>query len=66
MLGPAAIRIEWRLGDGARLLLLANFGDQPVPLEQLPAGRLLYASAVPPVSSVAPVSAAFFLAPVPG
>lgn len=60
-LGPAAIRVDWQFGDGARLVLLANFGEQPVPLEQPIAGRLLYATAEPPSSLVAPVSAAFFL-----
>ena len=31
-LGPAALRAEWTLGDGALLLLFANFGDAAVPL----------------------------------
>ena len=51
---------------GAWLVLLANFGEQPASLPQPAAGRLLYASAAPPSSSVAPVSAAFFVEPVPG
>ena len=29
VLGPKAVRVEWRLGDGSRLRLLANFGDSP-------------------------------------
>jgi malto-oligosyltrehalose trehalohydrolase len=61
LLDAAAIRVEWRLGDGARLVLLANFGEQSVPLGQPPTGRLLYATADPPLSSVAPVSAAVLL-----
>ncbi len=34
LLGPAALRVAWRLGDGARLLLLANFAEDPVPLAE--------------------------------
>ena len=56
--GPKAASVEWRLGDGARLLLLANFGDQPVAVpEDLTNGRLVYSSAHPGT----PLSAAFFL-----
>jgi maltooligosyltrehalose trehalohydrolase len=58
VLGPKAVRVEWQLGSGgARLGLLANFGNSPVfgnPAE----GRLVYSSAEQPG---APLSAAFFL-----
>ncbi len=55
-LGPRTVTVEWHLGDGARLLLAANFSDRPTPA----AGegwRLLYSSDAPG----APVSASFFL-----
>ena len=63
LVGAAALCVEWRLGDGSRLRLLANFAAEPVPLAG-PAdkGRLLYCSAAaPPTDSIAPLSAAFFL-----
>ncbi len=60
VLGPKAVSAEWRLGDGARLLLLANFAQEPVAVPPTAAnGRLLYSSAEPG----APFSAAFFLLP---
>lgn len=55
-LGPKAVRVEWRLGDGSHLSLLANFANAP-EARNLPAGRLFYSSADPG----APLSAAFFL-----
>lgn len=61
VLGPAAIRVEWRFGDGARLLLLASFDPEAATLSDPPSGRLLYATATPPSASVPPVSAAFYL-----
>ena len=61
MLGAAAIRVDWRFGDGTRLVLLANFGEEPTPLATRATGRLLYATVGSPASAVAPVSAAFFL-----
>jgi maltooligosyltrehalose trehalohydrolase len=58
VLGAKAVSIEWRLGDDSRLLLLANFAGEPLPLpENLPAGRMVYSSAEPG----APLSATFFL-----
>jgi malto-oligosyltrehalose trehalohydrolase len=45
-IGPAALRAAWRLGDGATLLLLANFAAVPVPLAAPPPPEhLLYCSA---------------------
>jgi maltooligosyltrehalose trehalohydrolase len=41
--GGGALRAEWRLGDGARLALIANLGDAPVSGGPAPAGDLLYA-----------------------
>jgi 1,4-alpha-glucan branching enzyme len=50
--------VEWRLGDGSRLVLAANFSAQDLPVAaEAGRGRLLYASA-PPGS---PLSAAFYL-----
>ncbi|HET8701098.1 MAG TPA: malto-oligosyltrehalose trehalohydrolase [Nitrococcus sp.] len=43
-LAEHALRIDWRLSDGAVLGLLANLGDDPVALSGKPAGELLYAS----------------------
>jgi malto-oligosyltrehalose trehalohydrolase len=58
VLGPRAVAVEWRLGDGARLSLTANFSPQPVPPPDTTEGwRLLYSSDVPGE----PMSASFFL-----
>jgi maltooligosyltrehalose trehalohydrolase len=63
-LGPAAIEVEWRLGDDARLILLANFATKPVPLAAAPPlSCLLYSSAAPPAAQLAAPCAAFFLVP---
>lgn len=45
LLGETGLRVEWQLEDGARLHLLANLGEAPVPFidESLPAGSPLYA-----------------------
>ena len=46
VLGPRAVTVEWRLGDGSRLLLLANFSDAAVPVPAAAEnGRLIYSSA---------------------
>jgi len=48
VLGPKAVNVEWQLGDGSRLLLLANFSEEPVPVPgNLPLGRVVYSSAEP-------------------
>jgi malto-oligosyltrehalose trehalohydrolase len=56
-LGDRAVRVQWRLGDGSRLSLIANFAAAPIGVPD-PPGRLLYASAE---VAGAPCSAAFFL-----
>jgi 1,4-alpha-glucan branching enzyme len=63
MLGSAAVRVEWRLGDGSTLVLLANFADAPVPLaEPIDQGRMIYCSTVAPLGdALMPHSAAFYL-----
>jgi len=63
VLGPAAVRVEWQLGDGSTLVLLANFADAPVPLaEPIDQGRMIYCSTVAPLGdALMPHSAAFYL-----
>jgi len=43
LLGPRAVQVDWRLGDGSDLHLLANLGPEPVQGVAQPPGRLLYA-----------------------
>jgi maltooligosyltrehalose trehalohydrolase len=62
LLGARALRVEWQLGDGARLMMLANFAASSVPLKQAVSPEdLIYCSGVAPSSQLAPCSAAFFL-----
>jgi malto-oligosyltrehalose trehalohydrolase len=62
-LGAAALRVDWTLGDGAVLTLVANFSDQPAVVPEMPQGaRLVYATAAPAAADAAPPhSALFFL-----
>ena len=61
-LGSAGLRVEWRFNGGARLVLLANFGDQPVALTALADGRLLYSTAdIGSRNQLGPAGVAFFL-----
>ena len=60
-LGARALRVDWRLGDGARLSLFANFGDDAVALPEPVRGRLIHATGERPTDSVPALSAAFFL-----
>ena len=59
-LGERALRTAWRLGDGARLTLLANFGD-PVALPEAPSGRLLYGTAAVAGNTLPARSAFYFI-----
>ena len=62
VLGPAALRVEWRLGDGSRLVLLVNFADAAAPLKApIREGGLLYASGESPDAVLPPQSAGFYL-----
>jgi 1,4-alpha-glucan branching enzyme len=61
VLGPSAVRVEWRLGDGSRLALLANFSERQAS-GSLPEGKLMYSSARTPGT---PFSATFFLSEPP-
>ena len=57
-------RLEWRLADGAQLPLFANFSAVEHPIAPPLNARLLYRSDTEsPSVSVAPASAAGFLAP---
>ncbi|HEV2547780.1 MAG TPA: malto-oligosyltrehalose trehalohydrolase [Stellaceae bacterium] len=58
--GERALRAEWRLGDGARLLLFANFGD-PVELPEAPPGRVLYGTAALDGKTLPARSALYFI-----
>ena len=56
--GPKSVTVEWRLGDGSRLLLLANFTEEPAPVPgNFAIGQMVYSSAAPG----APFSATFVL-----
>ncbi len=45
-LGARSVIVEWRLGDGSQLCLIANFAAEPVSAADIPdMGRMLYASA---------------------
>ncbi len=60
-LGERALAVEWRLGNGSRLSLFANFGAASVRLADPPGGRLIYATGASPAAELAACSAAFFL-----
>ena len=45
---PGLLAVDWTLGDGSRLHLIANLDDAPGSRIQLPAGRMLFASGNPP------------------
>jgi 1,4-alpha-glucan branching enzyme len=68
LLGPAALRVDWSLGDGSALRLLANFKSAPVRLaDRIDRDTMIYCSgAVPPRTELAPGCAAFFLQPAGG
>ena len=62
LLGQTALRVTWRLGDGTRLVLLANFADAPFAMpESVSDGRLLYSSGEPPGDEMPPQCAVFYL-----
>jgi maltooligosyltrehalose trehalohydrolase len=62
-LGVKATAVEWRLGDGSRLLLVANFSERQLalPPEAAARGRLIYATDRPGAGP----STAVFLLPAP-
>ena len=60
LLAERAIRVRWRFGDGARLTLVANLGDEPADGADETAGEPLYRLGAAPR---APWSVAWYLAP---
>jgi malto-oligosyltrehalose trehalohydrolase len=61
VLGAKGVAVEWRLGDGSTLGLIANFGTEPVHAPEINRGaRILYGSGEAPG---APQSATFVLKP---
>ena len=61
VLGARSVLVEWRLGDGSQLRLIANFAAEPVSAPEVAeGGRVLYASAG---AAGAPQSATFVLLP---
>lgn len=49
LLGPTAVAVEWRLGDGSRLALQVNLGPAPAAAEPVDGGRLIFAFPAPAV-----------------
>jgi len=61
VLGAHSVAVEWRMGDGSTLELIANFGTEPVTAPEISGGaRMLYCSAETPGG---PQSATFVLKP---
>lgn len=63
LFGPKALRVEWRLGDGSVLRLLANFAEDAIGLpEPIGSESVIYCTTpVPPNTKLPPCCAAFFL-----
>jgi malto-oligosyltrehalose trehalohydrolase len=55
IIGPGVLAVQWPLGDGSALHLLANFADAPAESAALPPGVVLYRSH-PPDGVLAPWS----------
>ena len=65
VIGDKAVRVQWRLGDGTTMLLVANFADEPVPLAARPSVNPLYSTAeTPPADTLTGGCAAIYLIPV--
>jgi maltooligosyltrehalose trehalohydrolase len=66
VLGPAAVLVRWRMGDGAILALAANLGPEPAAIAP-PDGKLLFATDDRAIAggSLAARSTAVFLEPAP-
>ena len=61
VLGAEGVAVEWRMGDGSTLGLIANFGAEPVHAPEINGGgRILYGSGE---THGAPQSATFVLKP---
>ena len=65
VLGPAALRVSWRFGDGSRLGLVANLGPEPATVSYAVAGVRVFALGDVPAHAgaavLAPWSVAWFL-----
>ena len=64
MLGDRALHVEWALGQGATLVLVANFSALPAPLGAWPDGELVHSSvtlAAPRPAEVPPWCASWFI-----
>jgi len=53
--------VDWTLGDGSTLTLLANLGDAPVALAGAVEGRVLWREGVASDDSLAPWTVVFTL-----
>jgi malto-oligosyltrehalose trehalohydrolase len=61
VLGTKSVAVEWRMGDGSTLELIANFGAEPVQAPEISeGGRIVYVSGK---TLGAPQSATFVLKP---
>jgi malto-oligosyltrehalose trehalohydrolase len=62
VLGPAAVLVRWRMGDGATLAMAANLGSEATPV-MAPRGELLFATSENAIASgtLAAHSTAVFL-----
>ena len=61
MMTGHALEAYWTYGDGSQITLLANFGDEPMPGADRPAGELLYATAALDGGVVPPWGVYWFL-----
>jgi 1,4-alpha-glucan branching enzyme len=61
MMTGHALEAYWTYGDGSRITLLANLGDEPMPGADRPAGELLYATAALDGGVVPPWGVFWFL-----
>jgi maltooligosyltrehalose trehalohydrolase len=66
VLGPAAVLVRWRMGDGATLAMAANLGSEPVAISA-PSGNRLFATSDKAIAggTLAARSTAVFLEPAP-
>ncbi|HEX3466092.1 MAG TPA: malto-oligosyltrehalose trehalohydrolase [Candidatus Elarobacter sp.] len=65
MLGGTAFRVRWRFGDGTRLTLVTNLGEQPARISPAAGGEVIYRfdAAEPGDGTLGPWSVAWFLEP---
>jgi malto-oligosyltrehalose trehalohydrolase len=66
VLGPAAVLVRWRMGDGAIVALAANLGSEPAAIGSIE-GKLLFATSEKAIGDgkLAGRSTAAFLEPAP-